>query len=162
MRNREEASQKRPLRAINRRQRFSLPGRRETFHGTLAFISLPVSYMVSITLSRQTRGSAGTAQRHTCSVSLLSLPQWRYARCTAPVPARRPGHTSDRGCAPWRFPPRCIPALGLRLTVLPDQLPPLSTPRRLHPWQPTSGTRNRGVHLIKRTNGAGYQQVTSQ
>lgn len=139
MRNREEASQNEAsgerLIAGN-----DLHCRRREVSRYLAFISLPVSYMVSITLSRQTRGSlvrrSAIRAAFTAFTAAMAL---RSMHGTGPV--RRPGHTSDRGCAPWRFPPRCTPAPGLHLTALPDQPPPLSTPHQLHPAADFS-TRN--------------------
>ncbi len=121
----------------------------------LGVISLPVSYMVSITLSRQTRGcwygAAPYARR-----SPLLLPQWRT------LDARYLHLSSNRVTRQTEVCSMAISAAmhtcaGLAPNSLPDQPPPLSTPRQLHPGNPL-GTRNRRVHLIKRTNGAGYQQ----
>lgn len=84
-------------RAINRRQRSSLPCRREVSR-YLAFISLPVSYMVSITLSRQTRGSlvrrSAIRAAFTAFTAAMAL---RSMHGTGPV--RRPGHVRPRLCS---------------------------------------------------------------
>ncbi len=105
----------------------------------LGVISLPVSYMVSITLSRQTRGRWYGVAPYVRRSPLL-LPQWRT------LDAWHLDLSGDRVTRQTEVCSMAISAAmhtcaGLAPNSLPDQPPPLSTPHQLHPGSRLS-TRN--------------------
>lgn len=78
---------------------------------------------------------AGTAQRHTCGVHCFNRSNGVTLNARY-LYRRQPDRRSDPGYVPYRFPPRCTPALGYRPAVQPDRPQPWSRQRRLHPDSP--------------------------
>lgn len=158
--NREEASQKEASgERLIAGNDLHCPGRRERFRGTWrSYLYLFRTW--SDNFIEADARLAGTAQRHTRGVHRFTAAmalRSMHGTCTCPATG---SHVRPRLCSM-----AISAAMHTCAGLAPNSSArPAAAIEHATPTSPAAdfGTRNRGVHLIKRTNGAGYQQVTRQ